>query len=82
MLVCFIFYNSTKIVKERGIIMPFITFEGPDNLTKETKAKLISELTKTASQILNIPVQAFSVIIKENSMDNIGVGGVQLYLKI
>ncbi|HHW56294.1 MAG TPA: 4-oxalocrotonate tautomerase [Clostridia bacterium] len=58
--------------------MPFITIEGPDNLSKETKAKLISELTKTASQILNIPTNAFSVIIKENNPDNIGVGGIPL----
>ncbi|AEM77630.1 4-oxalocrotonate tautomerase [Thermoanaerobacter thermohydrosulfuricus] len=58
--------------------MPFITIEGPDNLSKETKAKLISELTKAASQVLNIPINAFSVIIKENNPDNIGVGGTPL----
>lgn len=58
--------------------MPFITIDGPNNLSKETKLKLIEELTNTASSILNIPKQAFSVIIKENNPDNIGVGGVQL----
>ncbi|WP_026485701.1 4-oxalocrotonate tautomerase DmpI [Caldanaerobius polysaccharolyticus] len=58
--------------------MPVITIEGPSNLSKEKKAKLISDLTSTASEILNIPKQAFTVIIKENEAENIGVGGVQL----
>lgn len=58
--------------------MPVITIEGPNNLSKEKKAKLISDLTSTASDILNIPKQAFTVIIKENETENIGVGGVQL----
>lgn len=54
--------------------MPFITFEGP-HMDKETKARIVRELTETASKILNIPPRAFSILIKENSADNIGLGG-------
>ncbi|MEG6568857.1 tautomerase family protein [Thermoanaerobacterium thermosaccharolyticum] len=37
----------------------------------------MKELANTASSILNIPKQAFSVIMRENNPDNIGVDGVQ-----
>jgi len=33
------------------------------------------ELSQRAGEIMNIPLQAFSVIIKENRADNIGLGG-------
>lgn len=62
--------------------MPFLSFDGPNNLSKETKKRLIKELTITASQILNIPPQSFMVVLKENNPDNIGVGGVPLSEKI
>lgn len=54
--------------------MPLITVECSP-LPKETKAKLIAELTATASAILNISTQAFTIVIHENNPDNIGVGG-------
>ncbi|WP_018248033.1 4-oxalocrotonate tautomerase DmpI [Orenia marismortui] len=57
--------------------MPIITMEGP-KLTKEQKAKLISEFTKTASEITAIPESSFSILIKENSAENVGVGGKML----
>jgi 4-oxalocrotonate tautomerase len=44
-------------------------------MTKEKKAELVARLTETAQEVLGIPPQAFSVIIRENSMDNIGQGG-------
>jgi 4-oxalocrotonate tautomerase len=57
--------------------MPIITMEGPE-LTKEQKAKLIAEFTNKASEITEIPERAFSVLIKENPADNVGVAGKQL----
>ncbi|WP_088225614.1 4-oxalocrotonate tautomerase DmpI [Desulfosporosinus sp. FKB] len=54
--------------------MPFIKLEA-GKMDKETKEKLISGLTKVASENLGIPEQAFTVLIKENEMDNWGVGG-------
>jgi 4-oxalocrotonate tautomerase len=44
-------------------------------MNKETKEKLISGLTKVASETLGIPEDAFTVLLKENETDNWGVGG-------
>lgn len=57
--------------------MPVITIE-VSKQTKETKAKLVKELVKKASDILNIPQEAFVTLIKENEFDNIGNGTVLL----
>ncbi|AKG34795.1 4-oxalocrotonate tautomerase DmpI [Paenibacillus durus] len=54
--------------------MPVITIEAA-KLTKEQKRKLVNELTASASNIMNIPEQAFFVFVKENERDNIGVAG-------
>lgn len=54
--------------------MPFIKFEG-GKIDKEKKEKLISEFTRVASETLGIPEDAFIVLIKENEMDNWGIGG-------
>jgi 4-oxalocrotonate tautomerase len=44
-------------------------------MNKETKEKLISGLTKVASETLGIPEDACTVLLKENETDNWGVGG-------
>lgn len=54
--------------------MPNIILEGP-YLSREQKAQLVKEFTETASRILSIPGEAFIVTLKENSLENIGVGG-------
>lgn len=54
--------------------MPVITLEA-GKLNKEQKGQLVKELTSTAAKVLNIPEQAFIVLLKENDMDNIGAGG-------
>jgi 4-oxalocrotonate tautomerase len=54
--------------------MPVITVEA-GKLNKEQKGKLVKEMTKTASEVMNVPEQAFIVLLKENEMDNIGFGG-------
>jgi len=54
--------------------MPHIVFDGPE-LSKEKKKKLIKNFTNTASKVTNIPREAFVVMIKENDLENIGVGG-------
>lgn len=54
--------------------MPVITLEG-SKLNKEQKSKLVRELTTSAAKIMNIPEQAFVVLVKENEKENIGVGG-------
>lgn len=57
--------------------MPVITIEA-GKMEKEQKEALIQRFTKTGSEILNIPEQAFVVLLKENSYDNIGTGGEML----
>jgi len=54
--------------------MPFIKLEA-GRIDKEKKEKLINGLTKVASETLGIPEDAFIVLIKENEMDNWGIGG-------
>lgn len=57
--------------------MPVIKLEA-GKLSKEQKRELIKEFTDSASKIMNIPEEAFVVILKENDADNIGVGGKAL----
>lgn len=54
--------------------MPVITLEA-GKLNTDQKRQLVRELTDTAAKVMNIPEQAFFVYIKENELDNIGVGG-------
>lgn len=42
------------------------------------KTELIQKLTKTASDITNLPQSAFFVYVREYPSDAIGVGGVPL----
>ncbi|WP_459202533.1 4-oxalocrotonate tautomerase DmpI [Methanococcus sp. CF] len=57
--------------------MPVITIEAGFT-NKEQKEKLIKEFTKSASEIIGLPKEKFVVLIKENSDENIGVGGISL----
>lgn len=54
--------------------MPVITLEAA-KLTKEQKQQLAKEFTESASRITGLPQEAFYVFLKENSLDNVGVGG-------
>lgn len=55
-------------------MMPVITIEGV-KMTREQKQKIVKELTASSSAIMNVPEQAFVVLVKENETDNVGVGG-------
>ncbi len=57
--------------------MPVITLEAA-SLTKEQKKQLTEEFTASASRIMNMPKDSFYVFLKENILDNAGVGGVLL----
>ena len=57
--------------------MPVITVEA-SRFTLEQKRELAKALTKTAADIMHIPEQAYTVLIKDNDRDNISVGGVLL----
>jgi 4-oxalocrotonate tautomerase len=53
--------------------MPVITVDGP-KLTKEQKAKLVKEFATIASEVMNMPPQAFVTLIRENEAENVGSG--------
>jgi Uncharacterized protein, 4-oxalocrotonate tautomerase homolog len=55
--------------------MPVITIQAA-NLSIEQKRELAKTLTKSASDIIKAPEQAFTVLIKEIDKENIGVGGI------
>lgn len=57
--------------------MPFIQIEA-GTVTEEQKGKLINGFTQVASEILGYPKENFLVLIKENDLDNWGVGGKML----
>lgn len=54
--------------------MPFIQLEIA-KATKEQKEQLISRITTEASEVLGLAPETFYVLIKENEIDNWGVGG-------
>ena len=51
-----------------------ITLEAA-KLNKGQKQQLAKEFTESAARIMNMPEDAFYVFLKENSLDNVGVGG-------
>lgn len=54
--------------------MPYISVES-GKLSAEQKKQLIERLTLAASEITRIPVQFFTVTIKELPGENFGIGG-------
>jgi 4-oxalocrotonate tautomerase len=57
--------------------MPVITIEA-STLSHDVKERLAKELTDAASEITDIPKEAFVVIVKENAFENMAQGGVLL----
>ena len=54
--------------------MPYISIES-GALSDAQKAELIRRLTQTASEIMDIPQEFFTVTIKELPDQNFGIGG-------
>ncbi len=54
--------------------MPVITVEAA-SLDMEQKRRLAEELTSVAASILGMPAETIYVFLKENALENIGVGG-------
>ena len=55
--------------------MPSITIEGPKINDIEKKRGLVKELTEAAVKAYGLPAQVIVVLIKENTPDNVSVGG-------
>jgi len=55
--------------------MPNITVEGPPIVDLDKKRKFVSVLTDAASEAYNLPKQVIVLLLKENSPENVAVGG-------
>lgn len=55
--------------------MPIISVEGPKIADIETKRKFVAELTDSASRAFGMPREAMIVLLRENSPENVSVGG-------
>ena len=56
--------------------MPTITLDGPIIKDREKKRALVEALTTAAQHYYGLPRETYVVVIKENSPENVGVGGV------
>ncbi|WP_026476410.1 4-oxalocrotonate tautomerase DmpI [Alkaliphilus transvaalensis] len=57
--------------------MPYISLD-IGKLTTEQKNALIKAFTEATVEIAKVPPEAVLMMIKENELDNIGVGGISL----
>jgi 4-oxalocrotonate tautomerase len=55
--------------------MPNITIEGPPIKELDKKRALVREVTDAAKKCYGLPKQVIVVVIKENTPDNVSVGG-------
>ena len=55
--------------------MPTITVEGPKVTDLDKKRAFVSVATEAASKLYDVPRQAIIVLSKENSPDNVALGG-------
>lgn len=55
--------------------MPTITVEGPKIQEIERKRELVKKLTEAAAAVYGIAKEHIVVLIRENSPENVGVGG-------
>lgn len=55
--------------------MPAIIIEGPAIKDMDRKRELVKDMTDAATKVYGLPKQTIVVLIKENSPENVGVGG-------
>ena len=55
--------------------MPNVEISGPKIKDLEVKRVLVKEVTDAIEKAYKLPRETYVVVIKENSPDNVGVGG-------
>ncbi|MFX0181636.1 MAG: 4-oxalocrotonate tautomerase DmpI [Candidatus Hodarchaeota archaeon] len=55
--------------------MPVIEINGPKINDLEIKRILVKKVTESLQKAYKLPLEAYTVIINENSSENVGVGG-------
>jgi 4-oxalocrotonate tautomerase len=58
--------------------MPNVVIDGPKIEDLEVKRTLIKEITDALEKAYKIPRFAYSIVIRENSPNNVGIGGTLL----
>lgn len=58
--------------------MPNVIIDGPKIEDLEVKRQLVKDITDALEKAYKIPRDAYGVVIKENSRENVGVGGILL----
>lgn len=62
--------------------MPFIVINGPPIENMDKKRELVKGLSEVAYKVYDLSIQKMHVLIKENSKENVGIGGQLLPDKI
>jgi 4-oxalocrotonate tautomerase len=55
--------------------MPTVTIDGPIVKDMDKKRELVKAITDAMEKAYGMPRHVFTVVIKENSPENVGVGG-------
>jgi len=55
--------------------MPNISVEGPPLADLNKKRELVKGMTEVAARVYGLPPEAMIVVIRENSAENVGIGG-------
>jgi 4-oxalocrotonate tautomerase len=55
--------------------MPFITVDGPKIDDVDRKRQMVKALARAASEAYGMDEEHIIVLIRENSPDNVGIGG-------
>jgi 4-oxalocrotonate tautomerase len=55
--------------------MPTAIIEGPPIKDVDIKRHLVKEITDALEKAYKLPKEVFTVLIKENTSENVGVGG-------
>jgi 4-oxalocrotonate tautomerase len=66
-----------KKISMEVIFMPVITVDAP-SMSKEQKRDLVRSFAESASQVMNLPVSAMVIIIREVESENVGLGNILL----
>jgi len=55
--------------------MPTIRIDGPKVTDLDKKRQFVKEVSDAAARLYGLPAQIMVVLLRENSPDNVGVGG-------
>jgi len=80
---CFLIKKEIVLLSnnKKRKFMQVITIEGPV-LSLDKKERLAKEISALASEIMNVPLDAYVVFVKENPYENMSQGGVLISEKL